>query len=80
MKNFKTLMVLVMLFIILAIVACSPKPPPVTQSQFDVARQEALDAEAEVHALEREKSQLEAELYSRLQLKEVLLEMVDEME
>jgi len=80
MKNFKTLLTLVLLFITLTIVACSPKPPPVSQSQFNAARQEALDAEAATQALQREKSELEAELYARGILRDVLLEMIEEME
>ena len=77
---FKKLMVIALLLIALAVVACAPKPPPVTENQYEAARQETLEAEQRLAALEREKSQLEAELHSRQILHEVLQEMVSEME
>ena len=80
MKNFKRVMVIALLVIAIALVACAPKPPPVSQSQYDAARQETLEAEQRVLALEREKNQLEAEIHQRQVLRDVLLEMVDEME
>ena len=80
MKNLRRVVVVVLLVIAIALAACAPKPPPVSQSQFNEARQETLDAENRVLALEREKSQLEADVYSRRVLRDVLLEMVDEME
>ena len=80
MKDFKRVMVVALLIVAIALVACAPKPPPVSQSQYDAARQETLEAEQRVVALEREKSQLEAEIYSRQILRDVLQEMVDEME
>jgi len=80
MKNLKRVMVIALLVVAIAVVACAPKPPPVSQSQFEAARQETLEAEQRVIALENEKSQLEAEIYSRQILLEVLQEMVNEME
>jgi len=80
MKDLKRVMVVALLIIALALVACAPKPPPVSQNQFNEARQETLDAEQRVLALEREKSQLENEFNQRQVLRDVLLEMIDEME
>ena len=80
MKNLKRVMVIALLVIAMALVACAPKPPPVSQSQFNEARQDALDAEQRALALEREKNQLEADINQRQILRDVLLEMVNEME
>ncbi|MCL2064251.1 MAG: hypothetical protein FWG98_07760 [Candidatus Cloacimonetes bacterium] len=80
MKNLQRVVVIALLIVALALVACAPKPPPVSQNQFNEARQETLDAEQRVLALEREKSQLETEIMQRQALRDVLLEMVDEME
>jgi uncharacterized lipoprotein YmbA len=73
-------MVIALIIVALALVACAPKPPSVSQSQFEAARQEAIDAENQRQALEREKSQLQEELHARQLLLEVLREMAEELE
>jgi len=75
MKVFRKIIVASLLISILMLVACGSPSQPVTKSQHDQARQEALDAQAQVAALQREKNQLEAELNAKNAKLEVLLEM-----
>jgi len=75
MKIFKKVMVVSLLAAVLALAACGGRPQPVTKAQHDAARQEALDAEARMTALQREKNELESELNAKNALLEALKEM-----
>ena len=75
MKILKKMMVIVLFVSLLTLAACGGRNQPVTRSQFDVARQETLDAEARVSALRAEQSRLEAELTAKNAKLLVLQEM-----
>ena len=65
MKYFTKTMLVVLLVILLVTVACTPKPLPASKSQYETARQEAIEADEKVIALEIEKAELEAEIQRR---------------
>jgi uncharacterized lipoprotein YmbA len=75
MKILKKLMVIVLIISLLTLAACGGRKQPVTKSQYDVARQETLDAEARVAALRAEHSRLEAEYAAKNAKLLVLQEM-----
>jgi len=59
----------------LALVACGGASQPVTKAQHEAARQETLEAEARMNALQREKNELESELNAKNAMLEALKEM-----
>ena len=62
MKYFTKVMLITLVVVALAVMACSPRPLPVTENQYQTARQEAIDNEERVKELENEKAELEAAL------------------
>ena len=75
MKILRKLIVIVLFISLLTLAACGGNRQPVTKSQFDIARQETLDAEARVATLRAENSRLEAELTAKNAKLLVLQEM-----
>ena len=75
MKILRKIIVIALFISLLTLAACGGRKQPVTKSQFDVARQETLDAEARVTALRTEQSRLEAELTAKNAKLSVLQEM-----
>jgi len=75
MKILRKLIVIALFISLLTLAACGGRKQPVTKSQYDVARQETLDAEARVAALRAEQNRLEAELTAKNAKLLVLQEM-----
>jgi len=80
MKILKKIMVTTVLGSALLFSACCIPNQPYTRAEFEKARQEAMEEEARSVALQREKSQLEAELNAKLAKLAVLREMEAEMQ
>ena len=78
MKLLKKVLVIVCLLAILLVAACGTPPRPITQDQLAQAQAETRAAEERAAELERQLASLKAEINARLELIEVLEEMVRE--
>jgi cell division protein FtsB len=75
MKIFRSIIAIMLFISLLTITACGGRKQSVSKNQFDIARQETIDAEARVAELRAEASNLSAELSGLNAKLQVLQEM-----